>query len=183
MKLMCVLVDGFEDIETIGTIALLRRAGLEVDIYGLNKNSAKGRFGTYLSDLHSLEEIKTKHFKGYHGLLITGGPQYIILSSDQNFLDIVESFHKQRRYICAICAAPTILGKLKLLKNMQYTCFPTMNDDKFGGYYLKKDVVLDGKLITSKSSATVYDFAFKIVETLLGKKRLAKLKEEIFWSK
>lgn len=182
MKLMCVLTDGFEDIETIGTIAILRRAGIEVEIFGLKNTTVTSRFKTILKDLRLLSDLENRRLAGYNGLLITGGPQFNELQSNKEFISIIQNFANQQRYICAICAAPTILGRMGLLKNKQYTCFPTMNNE-FKGYFLQRDCVIDGKLITAKSSASVYEFAFGIIKTLLGDKKLEQLKKEIYWNK
>ena len=172
-----ILTNGFEDIEAIGTFAILRRAGLEVDIYSLNGTDAHGRYGTHIVDLYKIEDISLIN---YDCLLISGGPQYIELEKNEKFLNIIQEFMSRNKIIAAICAGPTILGHLGLLKNINYTCFTNMNED-FGGTYNDVYCVKDKNIITARSAAATIDFAFLIIETLLGKKVEEKIKKEIYY--
>ena len=70
MKVLCLLTDGFEDIEAIGTIAILRRAKIDVDIYALNSNEAKGRYQTHIVDLKNSKDIDAN---SYDLLFLPGG--------------------------------------------------------------------------------------------------------------
>ena len=93
--------------------------------------------------------------------------------------EIGYAFAKYKK-VAAICAAPTILGKLGFLKNKKYTCFPPLNED-FGGNYIDRYVVKDNNLITGKSAAATIDFAFAIVEELLGKNYAESIKNSIYY--
>ena len=95
-------------------------------------------------------------------------------------MELIKDFDKQQKYICAICAAPTILGQLGLLKNRRYTCFTSMNQD-FGGEYVNEYTAIDGNLITGRSAAAVIDFAFVIIEQLLGKEKAEEVKNSIYY--
>ena len=178
MKILCILTNNFEDLEAIGTIALLRRANLVVDIYSLNSNNAKGKYGTYLQDL---KELKDLNLDEYNSLFIAGGPQYVELSNSQKFLDIITYFYKNNLLISAICAGPTILGKLGYLKDTKYTCFTSMNED-FGGIFIDVPCLSDKNIITGRSAASVIDFAFLIIEKLQGKEIANSVKERIYYN-
>ncbi len=177
MKILAIITDGFEELEAVGTIALLRRAKLDVDIACIDKTQATGRYGMILTDLIDWNDV---HIEDYDLLLIPGGPEYIEEEKNPRFLSIVKSFFTHNKYIAAICAGPTILGHLGLLKGKKYTCFTSMNED-FQGEYLDQYVVRDDKLITGRSCAASIDFALEIIATLLGEKALEEIKEEIYY--
>ena len=177
MKLLMVITDGFEEVEAIGTLAILRRANLEVDLVSLFDNFATGRYSVRVSEIKKLKEID---YKAYDMLIIPGGPEYVVEEKTPEFLEMVKFFASTNKYIAAICAGPTILGHLGLLENKKYTCFTSMNED-FGGTYIDKYVVVDGKLITGRSCAASIDFALAIVQKILGKDKVEQLKKSIYY--
>mgnify|MGYP004457410565 FL=1 len=177
MKILTVIADGFEDNEAIGTIAILRRAGLDVTVSGLNSTTARGRFQNQLVDLKNLRDLD---YASYDALVIPGGPEYILEEKDAYFLSMVKYFMSENKIVAAICAAPTILGHLGLLKNRDYTCFTSMNED-FGGQFHDQYVVTDGNLITGRSVAATIDFALAIVGKIQGDEAVEKLKREIYY--
>ena len=176
MKVLTILTNGFEEIEAVGTIALLKRAGLTVDIACLHDYSATGRYDVTISNLKNLDEV---NYKEYGLIFIPGGPEYVELSNTEKVLEIIK-FAAEHAYLAGICAAPTIFGKLGLLKGKHYTCFTSMDED-FGGTYENKYAVRDGNIITGISAAGTIDFAFLIIETLLGKEHSDKVKNSIYY--
>lgn len=177
MKICTILSNGFEELEAIGTIALLKRSGLEVDIYALNDNYASGKHNLVLSNLRKLEKIT---IQDYDALLIPGGPHYIELEKNTLVISIIQQFMNANKLVCGICAAPTILGHLGYLKNRNYTCFTCMDED-FGGTFIDTYVVTDKNLITAKSAAASIEFAFAIIRYLQGEAQEIKVKEEIYY--
>lgn len=176
-KVLCIMSDQFEELEAVGTIAILRRAGISVDICALHGNQATGRFDLTLSHLSAIDAATAD---GYDALFLPGGPHYVELQDNETVKKLILTFHEQQKYICAICAAPTILGKMGLLNNRQYTCFTSMNQD-FGGTYKDSYTAIDGNIITGRSAAAVIDFAFLITEQLLGKAKCEEVKNEIYY--
>ncbi len=179
MKVMCVLTNGFEDIEAVGTIALLRRANIEIDVYALHNKDAIGRFDVHLTNLN---DLSTLNLNNYDCLFIAGGPEYVELEKNDKFINIVKDFYNKKKYIAAICAGPTILGHLGYLKGLNYTCFTSMNED-FGGNYKDVYCVKDKNIITGRSAAAVIDFAFLIIKTLVGNDVEARVKKQIYYDK
>ena len=177
MKILAIITDGFEELEAVGTIALLRRAKLDVTIASLYSNEAVGRYMMKLTNLTPLNDI---NFLDYDMLLLPGGPEYGIEEKDANFLSIVKAFYNNDKYIAAICAAPTILGHLGILKGKKYTCYTSMNED-FQGEYVDTYVVKDGKIITGRSCSASIDFALEIIGTILGNEKLDSIKKEIYY--
>lgn len=177
MKICTILSNGFEEVEAIGTIALLKRSGLEVDIYALNDTKANGKHQLTLSNLILLDNVNTNE---YDALLIPGGPHYAELEANTKVKDIIADFMNEKKLVCGICAAPTIFGHMGYLKGKNYTCFTSMDED-FGGTYIDKYVVTDGNMITARSAAASIDFAFVIINYLQGEKQEEKIKNEIYY--
>ncbi len=177
MKILMVVTDGFEDIEAVGTLAILRRAQLDVTFAAIDNTHALGRYGVNITDLVNLKDVNIDE---YDMLIIPGGPEYIAEERNPEFLKMILNFASHDKYIAAICAGPTILGHLGLLKGKKYTCFTSMNED-FGGTYVDQYAVVDGKFITGRSAAAVIDFGFAIVETLCGKEYAQKVKDSIYY--
>ena len=177
-KKVCMIVtNGFEEIEAIGTYAILRRGGLDVDIYSLAGSEATGRFGVTCAKLTPFNQIDTAH---YDALVIPGGPQFKELEADAHLQQTIRDFMDTGRITAAICAGPTILGRAGYLKGRKYTCFTAMNQD-FGGIYQEDYAVKDGNVITGKSAAATIDFAFMVLEAVAGKETADQTKKEIYY--
>ena len=177
MKLLCIVTNGFEEIEAVGTIAILRRGNVDIDFAALHGSEATGRYGVTIKNLKKFDELK---LEDYGMLFIAGGPEYVELESSKEFINVIKYFYETDRYIAAICAGPTLLGHLGYLKDKNYTCFNSMNED-FGGNFVDHYVVKDGKIITGKSAAATIDFAFEILETVKGKAQSEAIKEQIYY--
>lgn len=177
MRVLCILSDGFEELEALGTIALLRRSGIEVDVFALEAKQAKGRFDLCICEIGNLDTVQEDT---YDALFLPGGPHYEKLLHHEKVLKILDDYMHHNKLVCAICAAPTILGKRHLLKNRKYTCFTSMNED-FSGTYVDQYVVVDGMLITGRSAAATIDFAFAIIEKLCGTQKMEEVKAAIYY--
>jgi len=179
MKVCMVVTNGFEEVETVGTYAILRRGGLDVDIYSLRGAQATGRFGLTCCQLKPFDTFTDT---GYAALILPGGPQYKELEQNPRVLQLIRDFYAAGKYVCAICASPTILGHLGLLKGKKYTCFTAMDED-FGGTYCDAYAVADGKIITGKSAAAAIDFGFAILQAVCGTDIADKTKADIYYRK
>lgn len=177
MKILIVVTDGFEDIEAVGTLAILRRGQLDCTFAAIDADKAMGRYGV---NIHDLVNLSTVNIDEYDMLVIPGGPEYIAEENNPKFLQMIKNFASHHKFIAAICAGPTILGHLGLLKGKKYTCFTSMNED-FGGEYIDTYAVRDDNIITGRSAAAVIDFAFLIIETLKGKEFAQKVKDSIYY--
>jgi len=177
MKALMIIADGYEDLEAIGTLALLRRAGIQVDVAALHGKEAYGQYDTHLVDLFPLSQARSED---YGLLVLPGGREHIEEKESPLYLSFIRSFHEAGKPIAAICAAPTILGSLGYLKGKKYTCFTSMNRD-FGGTFIDTYAVRDGNLVTGRSCAAVVDFSLLIVEMVLGKAARAALEAEIYY--
>lgn len=180
MKKVClILTDGFEEAEAVATFAVLRRAGLTVDIFSLAGEQATGRFGLRCSALKPFAGLDGMQ---YQALVLPGGPQYAALEAHVGVQALIKQFIEQGKVVAAICASPTILGHAGYLKGKNYTCFTSMNED-FGGHFTGQYVAVDGNIITGQSAAASIDFGFAIVEKLLGKEKADQVKQSIYYKK
>lgn len=176
-KVMCIMSDGFEELEAVGTIALLRRAGVQIDVYAIDHTSATGRFEITMSNLSDLSNCDINE---YDALFLPGGPHYATLEKNYQVQAIIKDFFGKDKVVSAICAAPTILGRMGYLKGKQYTCFTSMNDD-FQGTYVDQYAVVDGNLVTGRSAAAVIDFAFALLAKLEGSAKAEEIKQSIYY--
>jgi putative intracellular protease/amidase len=172
-----IVTNGFEEMEAVGTFALLRRAGLEVDVFALSDTKATGRFGLTCAHLQPFSQLRPQT---YAALIIPGGPQYKELEENNHVQTLIKTFVEGNKVVAAICAGPTLLGHAGYLKGKNYTCFTSMNED-FGGTYQDDYAITDGNIITAKSAAATLAFGFAIIERLLGKESCEKTKQEIYY--
>ena len=177
MKACMILTDGFEEVEAVGTYAILERGGVDVDIYSLKDKDATGRFGLTCTKLEKFSELDPEE---YDAIIFPGGPQHVEVGKNERVHELIRIFTDADKYVCAICASPTILGKAGYLKGKKYTCFTSMNQD-FGGEYIDEYVCTDGKLITGRSAAASIDFGFEILKALKGEEQEKKTKAEIYY--
>ena len=175
-KAAMFVTDGFEEIEAVGTFAILRRGGVQVDVYSLLDDDATGRFGLTCTNLKRFSQFDGAQ---YDALVLPGGPEYKAMEASAEVQRHIRAFWDAGKLVCAICAAPTILGHAGYLKGKNYTCFTTMNED-FGGVYHAQYAVRDGHLITGRSAAATVDFAFLVLEALEGPEKAEEIKQQIY---
>ncbi len=179
MRIACVLADGFEDIEALGTVAILRRSGIEVDfVNAMNKTSA---VGSYLTEVVTGLPIKKADHAMYDGILIPGGRQAAYLRENKNVLELVKAFASADKWLMAICAGPTIFGILGLLDDRHYTSFPGTESYMPKGIRMAKPAVSDHKIITGVGAGAVYEFALEIIGNLLGDGKKQEMKKRILY--
>jgi 4-methyl-5(b-hydroxyethyl)-thiazole monophosphate biosynthesis len=178
-KVALYLAEGFEEIEALATVDILRRAEVEVDLVSItDKLEIIGSHGIkVMTNLH-IDDVK---FKKYHMIVLPGGmPGTINLDSSDILKEQIIEFKKKDKYIGAICAAPMILGKMGLLDGKNATCYPGVEENLLGATYRPDiDVVVDGKIITSRGAGTAMKFALKLVELLKGEDVSKKLEKSL----
>ena len=178
MKYLALIFEGFEDEEAMAPFALLRRAGADLTVASSN-TQVTGSYGFTLSNIALIQNL---NIDDYDVLIIPGGAHWKFLYQSEMVHNIILDFAKKNKYICGICAAPTLFGRLGLLVNKKYTCFTSMNAD-FKGIYTDEGVTVDGKLITAKSVAYSLEFAYAIIRETMGQAVLDKVWERIYHEK
>ena len=179
MRTAVLLDDGFEELEAMAPIALLRRGGIDVDLVSPeNGETETGRFGVTLGKTIPMEDYD---FTQADCLLLPGGPGHALLEKNEKVREQIRRLAEDdAKVMAAICASPTILGRMGLLMGNNYTCFKSMNED-FGGQYQEDYAVTDGNLVTGKSAAGAIDFAFAVMEKLTGRQHTDEVKASIYY--
>jgi len=168
-KVLIPLAPGFEEIETITVVDILRRSGARVYIAGLVDGAIEGSRGIKLIADGSIDKINIEQFDliVLHG----GQPGTNNLGNDPRVISLLKTMGDQNKLIGAICAAPIILEKNGLLKKIKRTSHSSVKKELLGDFYIEERVVVDNNIITSRSPGTAMEFAFKLVEILFGKDR------------
>jgi len=176
MKAVVVLADGFEEVEAVTPIDLLRRAGVTVVVAGLTGLSATGARGVAFGCDTTLDQVTE-----WDALVLPGGgPGAKRLSESELVLRAVDRTLERGAWLAAICAAPAeVLGKHGYLKDKRFTGYPGTEATGFGGTYLVEPVVVDGKLITSRGVATAPAFALSLIEKLAGAEKAAEVAKAV----
>ncbi|PKL00022.1 MAG: hypothetical protein CVV56_08340 [Tenericutes bacterium HGW-Tenericutes-1] len=161
MKIACLLADGFEDIEAIGTTAILRRSGMSVDYISVfNQEVQTGSFGTKVLTDKLIKDLNV---------------------SDKTVLTIVKSFKELDKWLFAICAGPTVLGILGYLDGIKYTSFPTTEEFMPKGIKVNQPAVWSNKIVTGAGAGAVTEFALKIIEAVYGIEKANQIQERILF--
>ena len=157
--------DGFEEGEAIVPTDMLRRAGLEVKTVSItDSNTVVGSHNITVETDLIWDEFNAEE---YDALILPGGLRGT--ENLTNFTPLGEALKAHNtagKYCCAICAAPSILGKLGILSGKKYTCYPGFESDSFGGEYQDNYVTHDGNVITARAMGASVEFAREIIKTL-----------------
>ncbi len=163
------LAPGFEDIEAVTVIDLLRRAAIDVVIAGLNPGPVKSNHATVILPDTTLDEALKRD---YDMLVLPGGePGATNLQQDARIAQLIRKMHLNNRRVAAICAAPRVLAAAGALDDRRATCYTDAIDPaKYPRVQLTQlAVVTDGNVTTSRGPGTAMDFALELIELLAGK--------------
>jgi len=164
------LAPGFEEIETITVVDILRRSGARVSTAGIVDGIIEGSRGVKLLADESINNINSEKFDL---LILHGGqPGTDNLKKDHRVTTLLNEMESKKKLIGAICAAPIILEENGLLRKRKRTSHPSVKEALLGDLYKEDRVVVDQNIITSRSPGTAMEFAFKLVEILFGNDRV-----------
>ena len=159
-----VLITGFEEIEAIVPMDILRRAGVEVDIIGVLGNEATGSHDLTISTDKELVAVKNELYDIV--ILLGGMPGAKLLKDHQEVQDFVKYHYDAGKLIAANCAAPIAIENSGALKNRNYTCYPGFENQIQDGHYTGEFVHQDGRVITGSGPAAAFEFSYTIVKAL-----------------
>ena len=181
MKVLLHLADGFEEIEALSTLDILRRADIDTTTVSImGRIEVKSSRGVIIQADKVFSDI---NYQEFDMIILPGGPGTALLDQHDELKNQLKNYASKDKWIAAICAAPSVLGKLNLLNGKRAVCYPGYEDDLLGAQVSLNDKVLvDGKFITSRGPGTSFDFAFKVVETLKGSKTVDELKVKMLMS-
>lgn len=171
------LADGFEIIEALAPVDMLRRAKIDVKTVGVTGSTVTSSCGVAVNADITIDEFVYDHADA---IILPGGmPGTLNLENNQIVQSAIEKAAGDNVLICAICAAPSILGHKGLLKGKNAVAFPGFEKDLEGAVISDNYVVADGNLITAKGAGVATEFGLKIVEMLTDKETAVKIKETI----
>jgi 4-methyl-5(b-hydroxyethyl)-thiazole monophosphate biosynthesis len=177
-KVLIVLTDGFEEIEAITPIDILRRAGLDVIVAGLEKIEMAGSHGIKISADLLLKDVKDTP----DAIVLPGGPGAEQLGKSKELLDTVKLLISAGKTVGAICAAPAVvLGRNGFLRGKKATCFPGYEKEleTGGAVFSAERVVTDGFFVTSRGAGTAMEFSLELVRKLMGSAKANEISETI----
>ena len=169
MKKVCVLLaDGFEEIEGLTVVDLLRRAKIYVDTISIMDDYiVHGAHGINVQTEDLFDEVD---FDEFDMVVLPGG-----MPGTLN----LKNHAKEGRYVGAICAAPTILKSLGVLEGRRATCYPGVEDEMEDVVLTETAVVVDENIITSQGVGTAIDFGLKLIEILDGEEKAKEIADSI----
>ena len=179
MEKVCVfLADGFEEIEALTVVDMLRRANEEVVMVSImGRKMVTGSHGISVQADALYEEMDFAEAKL---LVLPGGmPGTKHLGAFQPLTELLVEWNSQEKMIAAICAAPSVLGMNHILEGRNATCHPGFEDKLLGANWLEEEVVCDGNIITSRGMGTAIPFALALVAYCQGEAQALALAKAI----
>ena len=180
-KVYVFLAEGFEEIEGLTVVDLLRRAKIDTEMVSI---------------------METKQVKGSHGIEVTadclfadrdyadasvlvlpgGMPGTLNLGNHEGLCELLKKHYGEKKMIAAICAAPSVFGQLGFLNGRIATCYPGFESKLEGAIILSTKVAVDGNVTTSKGLGTAIDFSLKLIEQLTDLNTAMEISEGIMYS-
>ncbi|MGT2799751.1 DJ-1 family glyoxalase III [Streptococcus marmotae] len=164
-KVAVVLANGFEEIEALTPVDVLRRASIECDMVGLTDLEVEGSHGIKVQ----ADKVFSGEFSDYDMVVLPGGmPGSVHLRDHDGLVAALQVAAASGKWIAAICAAPIVLERAGLLTDRRYTCYPGKEAEIPSGQHVAETVVVDEKIITSRGAGTSLAFAYQLVDVLGG---------------
>ena len=173
-----LLANGFEEVEAIEPIDILRRCGAEVKTASVMKTKevCGARGITVTADI-MISELDPENMEMV--MLPGGGMGHELLDASNDVHGVINYAVSHGRYVAAICAAPSILGKKHLLNGKKATCFPGFEKYLYGAEVSSGKVVTDGKFITAKGAGAAADFGFELAKILCGAEKAEEIRTQM----
>ena len=182
MKIYTFLAEGFETVEALGVVDVLRRGGVEVVTVSISENKI----------VESKQEVPVASdkifaecdFSDGDGLFLPGGiPGTDNLKAHEGLIGLLKQYNEAGKYIAAICAAPTVLGVNGMLDGKNATCYPGCEEELYGAEYTASDVEVDGNIITSKGMGTTIALGLKMLELFVNETMAENIGKAIMYLK
>ena len=172
------LANGFEETEAIAPIDILRRSELKVTTVGIGEDIVVSSHG--IAVVPDITEVEFVPSDDIDMIVLPGGmPGTLNLAASATVIDAIDRSVEADSYIAAICAAPSILGDMGLLKGKEAICYPGFEGRLAGATVSQSRVVLDGKYLTAAGMGAALDMGIKIVEIFCGADKAAALRHAV----
>ena len=177
-KTLIFLADGFEEIEALTVVDLLRRAGIDIAMVSIM--GKKSVTGSHRITVEADELLDEADFDSADMLILPGGmPGTSNLFACDALKERIKEFFDNKKLLAAICAAPTVYGKMGLLEGVKACCYPGCETNLKGADVRTTEVTRDGNFITSRGMGTAIPFGLAIIEEFQGKDSADAMAEKI----
>lgn len=172
-----ILGNGFEEMEAIAPVDILRRGGVQVQTAGIGGTSIRGAHGITVEADTTVEELC---FRGMEMIVLPGGMGGVhsILGSEAA-LSAVQKAWNGGRFVAAICAAPTVLATLGITDGKEATCYPGMENEMGSARMTGLPVVRDGNLICGQAAGAAVPFGLALLAALKGEEAAEKVRQAL----
>ncbi len=176
-RILVPLAEGFEEIEAVTIIDILRRAGAEVITAGIEKRNVTGSHGISMKADSVIEDEVNKD---WDMITLPGGiPGVLNLSENKNVIKVIQKTADRGKFITAVCAAPIVLEKAGVISKRKVTSHPSSAHKIVSACHQEARVVVDGKIITGQACGSAMAFAFELVAALFGSKKAEEINQTI----
>lgn len=175
------LAPGYEEIEMLTVVDLLRRGNIEIDMVSITDSLevTSSHNVTIKADVL----LRDADFDTAQMIILPGGlPGTTNLLACEPLVEKIKEYAAQNKWLSAICAAPTVYDKLKLYHGCKVTCFPDFADKLTDAVYVKQPVITDGIFTTSRGAGTTIEFAAAIIERFLDKPAADAILKKIIYN-
>lgn len=181
-KTVMLFAEGFETVEALMVVDILRRGGVGVTMASINEDEVvRSSHGVEVGMDAVLGEVDALD---YDAVILPGGmPGTLHLGESEAVKKTVLAMNEAGKIVAAICAAPGVLGKYGLLEGKKACSYPSHEENLTGAEVLRTPVVKDGNIITSRGLGTAAEFAFELLTVLDGVEKTEQIKEAIVWSR
>ena len=177
-KVYVFFADGFEEIEGLTVVDMLRRVGVDTVMVSVNgSKNVTGAHGIVIETDGVFTEYSYED--GTMAVLPGGMPGTNHLMAHKGLKEVLLSYHKEKKYLAAICAAPSVLGMNGLLEGRHATCYPGFEEKLLGAKAMPDAVVMDGTIITSRGMGTAIAFGAALVSVLVSDEAAEELLKAI----
>jgi 4-methyl-5(b-hydroxyethyl)-thiazole monophosphate biosynthesis len=177
-EVITILAEGFEEIEAVTFIDILRRADIKCTLLGLTSTDVTGAHGITLKT----EQLLNTYSGSYDGIILPGGgPGTENLSNSALVIEKIQAAFSKGLLCAAVCAAPGVLGKAGILKGKKAVCYPGVESKLTGANVTDQAVVTDGNIITSRGIGTSIAFALEIINYFLDPSVSEKVARQILY--
>ncbi|MCI8338433.1 MAG: DJ-1/PfpI family protein [Lachnospiraceae bacterium] len=174
------LAPGYEEVEMLTVVDLLRRSHISIDMVSITDSLEVT--SSHNVTIKADKLFRDADFDEADMIILPGGiPGTPNLLAYQPLTDKIKEFASQKKWLSAVCAAPTIYDELKLFEGRKATCYPTFAEKLTDAVYVKQPVVVDDIFITSRGAGTTIEFAAAIVERFAGKDTAKEVLEAIIY--
>lgn len=179
-RVSVLLADGFEEIEALTAVDLLRRAKIYVDTVSITDDyKVHGAHGINVQTEDLFDEV---NFVEFDMIVLPGGmPGTTNLREHEGVRRVVKDFVEEGKLVGAICAAPLVLADLELLKGKRVTCYPSCEPEIQGAVLTHAAVAIDGNIVTGQGVGAAIEFALRLIEKLEGSEKAKEIAEAIVY--